>query len=189
MTPVLPPWRRLHVRAAAAVLLVLAALGAATAWISWQQARDGALEATQRLELGLAATIVSHLPEPLVDAAGGVNAAPVRALASHVMMLNPSAEVYLLDAGGRVRAHALAGTSAAAGTDPEGRLVDLGPVRALLETHLSGAADLRKPLWTLAMLLLWLRRWGPQAKAQVSSAPPPVAASARSSREATAAAL
>jgi len=34
------------------------------------------------------------------------------------------------------------------------------PTRALLERHLSGAADLRKPLWTLAMFLLWQRRWG-----------------------------
>jgi asparagine synthase (glutamine-hydrolysing) len=32
--------------------------------------------------------------------------------------------------------------------------------RALLDRHLSGAADLRKPLWTLAMFLLWQRRWG-----------------------------
>ena len=32
--------------------------------------------------------------------------------------------------------------------------------RGLLERHLSGAADLRKPLWTLAMFLLWQRRWG-----------------------------
>ncbi len=34
------------------------------------------------------------------------------------------------------------------------------PARALLERHLSGAADLRKPLWTAAMFLLWQRRWG-----------------------------
>jgi asparagine synthase (glutamine-hydrolysing) len=33
------------------------------------------------------------------------------------------------------------------------------PTRALLERHLSGSADLRKPLWTLAMFLLWQRRW------------------------------
>jgi asparagine synthase (glutamine-hydrolysing) len=32
--------------------------------------------------------------------------------------------------------------------------------RALLRTHLEGRADLRKPLWTLAMFLLWQRRWG-----------------------------
>jgi len=35
-----------------------------------------------------------------------------------------------------------------------------GPTRELLERHLSGRVDLRKPLWTLAMFLLWQRRWG-----------------------------
>jgi asparagine synthase (glutamine-hydrolysing) len=34
------------------------------------------------------------------------------------------------------------------------------PTRALLDRHLSGQADLRKPLWTLAAFLLWQRRWG-----------------------------
>ncbi|HMK73260.1 MAG TPA: asparagine synthase (glutamine-hydrolyzing) [Myxococcaceae bacterium] len=34
-----------------------------------------------------------------------------------------------------------------------------GPTRALLDRHLGGGADLRKPLWTLAMFLLWQRRW------------------------------
>jgi asparagine synthase (glutamine-hydrolysing) len=33
------------------------------------------------------------------------------------------------------------------------------PCQALLDRHLNGAADLRKPLWTLAMFLLWQRRW------------------------------
>jgi len=32
--------------------------------------------------------------------------------------------------------------------------------RALLDRHLRGEADLRKPLWTLAMFLLWQRKWG-----------------------------
>jgi asparagine synthase (glutamine-hydrolysing) len=31
--------------------------------------------------------------------------------------------------------------------------------RALLDRHLSGREDLRKPLWTLAVFLLWQRRW------------------------------
>ena len=34
------------------------------------------------------------------------------------------------------------------------------PVRALLDRHLAGGADLRKPLWTLAAFLMWQRRWG-----------------------------
>jgi asparagine synthase (glutamine-hydrolysing) len=33
------------------------------------------------------------------------------------------------------------------------------PARALLEQHLRGTADWRKPLWTVAMFLLWQRRW------------------------------
>jgi asparagine synthase (glutamine-hydrolysing) len=41
-------------------------------------------------------------------------------------------------------------------------LFDPAKVQALLATHLAGRADLRKPLWTLAMLLLWQRRWGGQ---------------------------
>jgi asparagine synthase (glutamine-hydrolysing) len=32
--------------------------------------------------------------------------------------------------------------------------------RALLDAHLQARADLRKPLWTLAVFLLWQRRWG-----------------------------
>jgi asparagine synthase (glutamine-hydrolysing) len=32
--------------------------------------------------------------------------------------------------------------------------------RALLDRHLAGTVDLRKPLWTIAMFILWHRRWG-----------------------------
>ncbi len=43
--------------------------------------------------------------------------------------------------------------------------------RALLDRHLSGAADLRKPLWTLASFLWWQRRWaGASATAEASGA-------------------
>jgi len=34
------------------------------------------------------------------------------------------------------------------------------PTRALLDRHLRNQADLRKPLWTIAMFLLWQRKWG-----------------------------
>ena len=36
----------------------------------------------------------------------------------------------------------------------------LGRTRALLDRHLAGKVDLRKPLWTIAMFVLWHRRWG-----------------------------
>ena len=39
-------------------------------------------------------------------------------------------------------------------------VLDPGAGRALLDRHLAGAADLRKPLWTIASFLLWQRRWG-----------------------------
>jgi asparagine synthase (glutamine-hydrolysing) len=32
--------------------------------------------------------------------------------------------------------------------------------RRLLDVHLRGEQDLRKPLWTLGMFLLWQRKWG-----------------------------
>jgi len=38
-------------------------------------------------------------------------------------------------------------------------LCDPPEARAWLDRHLRGEADHRKPLWTLAMLLLWQRRW------------------------------
>jgi asparagine synthase (glutamine-hydrolysing) len=38
-------------------------------------------------------------------------------------------------------------------------LVDPVVARGWLDRHLRGEADHRKPLWTLAMLLLWQRRW------------------------------
>jgi len=37
--------------------------------------------------------------------------------------------------------------------------------QAMLQRHLRGEADLRKPLWTLAMFQLWQRKWGSGASA------------------------
>jgi asparagine synthase (glutamine-hydrolysing) len=41
----------------------------------------------------------------------------------------------------------------------ESGLFDPAEARAWLDRHLRGEADLRKPLWTMLMLLLWQRRW------------------------------
>ncbi len=44
--------------------------------------------------------------------------------------------------------------------------------RGLLDRHLAGAADLHKPLWTLASFLSWQRRWaGASAAAEAPRAP------------------
>jgi signal transduction histidine kinase len=120
--------RRLHVQAALVVVPVLVALALAMFWLAGRQARSIGLEASQRLNLGLASYVVAHQAEPLVDAAGRVNRTAVAAMATQAMMINPAIEVYLLDAAGTVRAHALGDL---AGADPVGTRVDLGPVRAL----------------------------------------------------------
>jgi asparagine synthase (glutamine-hydrolysing) len=39
----------------------------------------------------------------------------------------------------------------------DGAVFEPQAVRALLQTHLDGRADLRKPLWTLLMFQLWQR--------------------------------
>ncbi len=138
-------WRRLHVRAAAGVLLVLAALGLASAWIANQQTRDGALEALQRQSLGLAEAIAQGLPATVHGADGRLDPQALHALAHHVMMLNPTAEVYLLDGDGRVRGHALDNALLEAG-DPLGRQVDVDHLRQLLP---SGGPAPMLPVWNI----------------------------------------
>jgi len=127
--PSVPFLHRLHVRAALIVVPVLLGLASAIAWLGERQASSIEAVATQRLNLGLARYIVSHQPVPLLDAAGRINLPAVRAMATQSMMVNPVIEVYLLDATGVVRAHAL--DRLGAGADPIGRTVDLAPVRSL----------------------------------------------------------
>lgn len=45
-----------------------------------------------------------------------------------------------------------------------GGIIEPRAGRALLQQHLDHRADLRKPLWTVAMLLLWQRQWGGQGQ-------------------------
>jgi asparagine synthase (glutamine-hydrolysing) len=44
-------------------------------------------------------------------------------------------------------------------------VLDPREARALLDRHLAGGVDLRKPLWTIASFLLWQRRWAAGARA------------------------
>ncbi len=80
-------------------------------------------EVVQRLSLDLAAHIAAR--SELMDSRG-MRPDAVRALFGQLMAVNPSVEVYLLDAGGRILGH----------DAPAGHLkreqVSLGPVRALL---------------------------------------------------------
>jgi signal transduction histidine kinase len=127
----LPLWRRLHVRVALIVVPVLLLLSAALLLMARHYAGLSALEATQRMNLGLARYIVEHQDGSLIDERGSADRSRMKALALHVMTINPSVEVYLLDRQGRVLAHALEGLQ---GPDPVGRTVDLAPARHLLDT-------------------------------------------------------
>ena len=133
-------WQRLHVRAALVAVPLLLALGATMFFMLQHFSAQTALEAGQRMNLGLARYVVEHQPPGLIGADGQPDRARMKELGLHVMMINPSVEVYLLDAGGRVAAHALEGLQ---GPDPVGVQVDMGPMRRLLEVEASG--ELRLP--------------------------------------------
>jgi signal transduction histidine kinase len=122
-------WRRLHVRAALVAVPLLLGLGAAMYVLLQHYSAQTALEAGQRMNLGLARYVVEHQAPGLIAADGQPDRGRMKALALHVMMINPAVEVYLLDADGRVLAHALEGLQ---GPDPVGAQVDLAPVRRLL---------------------------------------------------------
>ncbi|MBI5718763.1 MAG: HAMP domain-containing histidine kinase [Burkholderiales bacterium] len=122
-------WRRLHVRAALVAAPLLLGLGAAMYVLLQHYSAQTALEAGQRMNLGLARYVVDHQPPGLIGADGRPDRARMKELALHVMMINPAVEVYLLDANGRVLDHALEGLQ---GPDPVGAQVDLVPVRRLL---------------------------------------------------------
>lgn len=135
------PWRRLHVRAALAAAPLLLALGAGLYALLQHYSAQTALEAGQRMNLGLASYVLEHQAPGLIGQDGRPDRARMKALGEHVMMINPAVEVYLLDAGGRVLAHAIEDT---ADPVPAGMQVDLAPLRRLLGGTPHGA--LRLPL-------------------------------------------
>lgn len=122
-------WQRLHVRAALAAAPLLLALGASMYFMLAHYSAQTALEAGQRMNLGLARYVLDHQPPGLIGADGEPDRARMKELGLHVMKINPAVEVYLLDPRGRVLAHALEGLQ---GPDPVGGLVDLQPVRQLM---------------------------------------------------------
>lgn len=132
--------RPLHLRAALVAIPLLLVMCSAMWFTVRHYGALAALETTQRMNLGLARYIVDHRTTGLIGAAGQPDRAQMKELAQQVMMINPAVEVYLLDRGGRVLAHALDGL---AGSDPVGRSVDLAPVRSLV----AGGGTLRLPLF------------------------------------------
>ncbi len=127
----LPTWRQLHVRAALVAVPLLALLCATMLALLNYYSAQTALETTQRMNLGLARYIVEHQPTGFIGISGQPDRSLMKDLAQHVMMINPSVEVYLLDGEGRVLADALEGPQE---LDPVGRIVDLAKVRGLIDS-------------------------------------------------------
>ena len=125
-------WRQLHVRAALIAAPLLLALGAAMVVLLQHYSAQTALEAGQRMNLGLANYVVEHQELGLISADGRPDQARMQALALHVMKINPAVEVYLLDETGSVLAHAL---DAPGDAGPVGAQIDLAPVRRLLSAQ------------------------------------------------------
>ena len=116
---------RLHVQLVVVVAGLLSLAFLATAMLMRAGALDAARETIQRQNLGLAMSIAMMLERDLIDIEGRADVPLMRELARNVMKINPALEIYLLDARGRVLAHAL--DRAAAAFAP----IDIGPVRRL----------------------------------------------------------
>jgi signal transduction histidine kinase len=134
-------WRRLHVRAALVAAPLLLCMGGAMFFLLQHYGAQTALEASQRMNLGLARYVVDHQQSGLITADGQPDHTRMKALAMHVMMINPAVEVYLLNAQGRVLDHALEDLQ---GADPVGSWVDLAPVHRLLAN--TNNASVRLPV-------------------------------------------
>lgn len=108
----------LYHRIALAFALIVLALGAVLASLGYTAAKRHQHEIVQRLNLGLAGHLAER-PGLLRDADAAT------ALFRELGAANPSVEVYLLDAQGRV-------VGASAGLRPARTQVDLGPMHALM---------------------------------------------------------
>jgi len=115
--------KSLYSRIAVVFAAVLLAFGITLGWLAYAAAKHHQHDVMQRLSRGLADHIASH--EPLMGAKG-IDRKAVDELFHMAMAVNPSIEVYLLDADGAILAY----------SPPDGRLamtrVSVAPIRAFL---------------------------------------------------------
>jgi len=93
----------LFLRLSLVFLVTLLVLGVFSLWIAERSARSYFLEFTQRLNAPIAMYMAENA-DLVID--GELNKQSLSSLAEHVMMINPSVEVYVLDLEGRVMAQA-----------------------------------------------------------------------------------
>lgn len=115
--------KQLHYRLSAAMLAIVIVLGTAFFVIDRYSVRMYYEELTQRLNASLAMYVVNA--EPLISG-GVVNSDALSTLAERAMIINPTAEIYLLGLDGRILGHAQLPDEIVIDS------VDLEPVLALL---------------------------------------------------------
>lgn len=116
--------RHLHHRLSVAILVIVALLGAAFYVIDRYSVRLYYDELSQRLNASLAMYVAQSAP--LIDD-GRVNRDALDELASRAMVINPTAEIYLLGPEGAVLGHGLPQDADVVAS------VDIEPVRRLLD--------------------------------------------------------
>ena len=115
----------LYWKISAALLILLVVLGMGYLFISSYIAQQYYQESIQRLHNGLAKTALKHV-KPLIK--GEIQEAVIKDYLHSTMVINPHAEIYLLDPKGKIRTHAA----------PKGKVklkkVSLQPIQKFIET-------------------------------------------------------
>lgn len=119
-------WRSLYARIALAYLLSLLLLCGAANWFTLMRANDFSHELEQRLNLRLADNLSMTMTPALRH---GANSADARQTAEHILAINPSLSLYVLDSDGHVVA------SYGDRNCGRGASVPVAPLRSLLQQH------------------------------------------------------
>ena len=115
--------KRLHYKLSAAMLVIVLLLGAAFYAIDRYSVRLYYEELSQRLNGSLAMYVANA--KPLISG-GEVDRQALEELANRAMVINPTAEIYLVAPGGEILGHALPPD------DVVTNRVDIGPIRDLI---------------------------------------------------------
>ena len=115
--------KRLHYKLSAAMLAIVFLLGAAFYQIDRYSVRMYHEELSQRLNASLAMYVVNA--EPLISG-GRVNDEALSELSNRAMIINPTAEIYLLAPDGTILGHALSPDEISV------QRIDVGPIHDLL---------------------------------------------------------
>lgn len=119
-------WRSLYARIALAYLLSLLLLCGTAAWFTLMRANDFSYELEQRLNLHLADNLSMTMAPALRQ---GADSAEARQTAAHILAINPSLSLFVLDNDGHVVA------SYGDRNCSHGASVPLAPLQSLLQQH------------------------------------------------------